>query len=101
MGGFAQWFVLVRATPFLLVVRVSTTPVARIPTGFVARVPLHWHWSSAPDIYSPSLGLVPRGVEAGRWPRITSMRRAPTGPTAVLRLTSNCRLTSLFSACCC
>ncbi|KIK07710.1 hypothetical protein K443DRAFT_673281 [Laccaria amethystina LaAM-08-1] len=102
MGGFALCFVLVRPTPFSLVVRLSTTPVVRIPTGFVARVPLHWRWSSAPDIYSPGLGLVPRGVEAGRWQRITGVRGAPTGPTAVLRLTANCRLTSLFSdrACC-
>jgi hypothetical protein len=46
------------------------------PTGFVARVPLRWRWSWAPGIYSPSLGLVPRGVEAGRWQIITGVRGA-------------------------
>ena len=91
MGGFALWFVLVRTSAFLLVVPVSTTPVARIPTRFVAQVPTALVLVLGS---SASLGLVPRGVEVGGGQRIAGVRQAPTGPAAVLRLTSNCRLTS-------
>ena len=38
MRGFALWFVLVRVRTFLLVVRVSATPVPRNLRAFVTRV---------------------------------------------------------------
>ncbi|KIK02756.1 hypothetical protein K443DRAFT_677342 [Laccaria amethystina LaAM-08-1] len=64
MGGFALWFVPVRAPAFLLV--CPPLPSRESPPGSWLESSLHWYWSSAPDIYLPSLGLVPRGVEAGQ-----------------------------------
>ena len=56
--------------------------------------PRHWYWSS--DSPSPSRRWISKMAKNRR------RGRAPTGPATVLRLTPNCRLTSLSSnrACC-